>query len=247
MSIGARAVHSNVEGGGACLCIEKMRLNAKGRPDKGLPLRRPPLVAQGGATTPTSKWHVDLLVAAASIQLSPSLPATSSTSTALDAAELAVADPPVIVGPISAPVPPDLISKTQCPPAGALRLVPPTSSTALSGTCASMVKLRSMQIAEPEHMSLVKSYVPLKGLPAATKILSIALSPTAAVCSAALLTESWCNFRPCSAMGAEGARPSVAIDPVGRLATAKGSWTRWRSVAALMCIWPCGARRVGRP
>ena len=57
-----------------------------------------------------------------------------------------------------------------------------------------IVSARSMQTADPLHMSLVKSYVP-----AATKSLSTALSPTAAVSSATVLTETWLSFRPCSA------------------------------------------------
>ena len=59
-------------------------------------------------------------------------------------------DPPVMSNPISSAVPPDCISKT--------RLAPMALSTTLPGTCASMVRARSMQIAEleyeSEHMSL---------------------------------------------------------------------------------------------
>jgi len=75
--------------------------------------------------------------------------------------------------PISSAVPADCISKTRRPPLA--------WSTTLPGTCASMVTARSMQTADPVHMSLVKSYVP-----AATKILSTALLPTAVVSSAML-------------------------------------------------------------
>ena len=79
--------------------------------------------------------------------------------------------------PISSAVPLDFISKTRRPPLA--------SSTTLPGTCASMVSARSMQTADPVHMLLVNSYVP-----AATKILSTALLPTAAVSSATLLTKT---------------------------------------------------------
>ena len=128
----------------------------------------------------------------------------------------------------SSAVPLDCISKTRRPLLA--------SSTTLPGTCASIVSARSMQTADPLHMSLVKSYVP-----AATKILSTALSPTAAVSSATVLTETWLSFRPCSTRGPEGGRPSVTISPRGMLATATDSWTRLRSVAALVCI--CRATR----
>ena len=98
-----------------------------------------------------------------------------------------------------------------------------------------------MQIAELEHMSLVRSYVP-----AATKILSTALLPTAAVSSATLLTETWFSFRPCSTMGPEGARPSFTISPAGMLATAMDSWTRLRSIAPL-CICRTARHRSVTP
>ena len=63
----------------------------------------------------------------------------------------------------------------------------------------------------------------------------------AAVSSATVLTETWLSFRPCSTRGPEGARLSFPISPVEMLATATDSWTRLRSVAALMCI--CRAAR----
>ena len=87
------------------------------------------------------------------------------------------ADPPVMFNPISSAVPPDCISKTRRPGL--------PSNTTLPGTCASMVTARSMQIAEPVHILVVKLYTP-----AATKILSTALLLTAAVRSATVLTET---------------------------------------------------------
>ena len=96
--------------------------------------------------------------------------------------------PPVIFSPISPAVPPGLMAKTRRPPFA--------SSTTLPGTCASMVTARSMQIAEPVHMSVIKLYVP-----AATKILSTALLPTARVSSATELTVTSFKCRPCSMRG----------------------------------------------
>ena len=52
-----------------------------------------------------------------------------------------VAYPPVMLNPISSAVPPDCISKTLRPPLA--------SSTTLPGTCASMVRARLMQTADP--------------------------------------------------------------------------------------------------
>jgi hypothetical protein len=143
-----------------------------------------------------------------------------------------------MLNPISSAIPPDCIIKTRRIISVEPRRPPLASSTTLPGTCASMVRARSMQSADPVHMSLENSYVP-----AATKILSTALLLTAAVSSATLLTETWFSFRPCRTRGAEGSRPSFVIDAVGMLATAMDSWTRLRSVAALMCI--CRAARSG--
>ena len=72
------------------------------------------------------------------------------------------------------------------------------SKTTVPGTSASMVMARLMQSAEPRHMSLISSYVP-----AATKILSTALSPTAATSWLTVLTETWVSCRPrCTGRGA---------------------------------------------
>ena len=136
------------------------------------------------------------------------------------------AQPPVMSNPISSAVPPDCIKKTRRPPLA--------SSTTLPGTSASIVRARLMQIADPLHMLLVNSYVP-----AATKILSTALLLTAAVSSATLLTETSFSFRPCSTRGAERARPSFTIRPVGMLATAMDRWTRLKSTLRI-----CHAGRV---
>ena len=95
--------------------------------------------------------------------------------------------PPVMFNPTSSAVPPDCISKTRLPPMAL--------STTAPGTTASMVRARSMQIADPVHMSLVSSYVP-----AASKILSTALLPTAAVNSPTVLADTSFRCRPRSAM-----------------------------------------------
>ena len=76
-----------------------------------------------------------------------------------------------------------------------------------------------MQIAEPVHMLVVKLYVPT-----ATKILSTALLPMAAVSSTTLLTRTVTSFRcrPCSTRGAtlEGVTgPERLLVTVGVLAT----------------------------
>jgi hypothetical protein len=97
-----------------------------------------------------------------------------------------VADPPVMFNPISSAIPADCISKTRRPPLA--------SSTTLPGTCASMVRARSMQIAEPVHMLLVSSYVP-----AASKILLVELSAIAAVNSPTVLADASFRCRRCSA------------------------------------------------
>ena len=86
------------------------------------------------------------------------------------------ADPPVMFNPISSTVPPDCISKTRLPYMAL--------STAAPGTSASIVRARSMQIADPVHMSVVSSYVP-----AASQILSIELSAIAAVNSPTVLAD----------------------------------------------------------
>ena len=88
--------------------------------------------------------------------------------------------------PISSAVPPDCMLKT--------RLAPMALSTTAPGTSASMVRARSMQTADAVHMSLVSSYVP-----AASKILSTALLPTAAVNSPTVLADTSFRCRPCSA------------------------------------------------
>ena len=88
--------------------------------------------------------------------------------------------------PISSAVPPDCISKT--------RLAPMALSTTAPCTSASMISVRLMQTADPVHMSLVSSYVP-----AASKILSTALLPTAAVNSPTVLADTSFRCRPCSA------------------------------------------------
>ena len=57
-----------------------------------------------------------------------------------------------------------------------------------------------------------------------------------------MLTETWLSFRPCSTRGAERARPSFMIRPVGMLATTTmDSWTRLRSTLRI-----CHARGVVR-
>ena len=88
--------------------------------------------------------------------------------------------------PINSAVPPDSIRKT--------RLAPMALSTTAPGTSASMISVRLMQTADPVHMLLVSSYVP-----AASKILSTALSPTAAVNSPTVLAATSFRCRPCSA------------------------------------------------
>ena len=88
--------------------------------------------------------------------------------------------------PISSAVPPDCMFKT--------RLAPMAVSTTAPGTCASMVRARPMQIAEPVHMSLGSSYVP-----AASKILLIELSAMAAVNSPTVLADASFRCRRCSA------------------------------------------------
>ena len=85
--------------------------------------------------------------------------------------------------PISSTVPPDCISKTRLPPMAL--------STTAPGTSASMISVRLMQTADPVHMSLVSSYVP-----AASKILSTALLPTAAVNSPTVLADTSSRCRP---------------------------------------------------
>ena len=92
--------------------------------------------------------------------------------------------PPVMFNPISSAVPPDCMLKT--------RLAPMALSTTAPGTSASMIRARLMQTADPVHMSLVSSYVP-----AASKILSTALLPTAAVNSPTVLAATSFRCRPC--------------------------------------------------
>ena len=87
--------------------------------------------------------------------------------------------PPVMFNPISSTVPVDCIKKIRLSPP------PPALSTTDLGCSASMVRVRLMQTADPEHMSLVSLYVP-----AASKILSIVLSSMAAVSSSAVLAET---------------------------------------------------------
>ena len=91
-----------------------------------------------------------------------------------------------MLNPISSAVPPDCISKT--------RLAPMALSTTAPGTSASMVRARSMQTADPVHMSLVSSYVP-----AASKILLTELSAIAAVNSPTVLADTSFRCRPRSA------------------------------------------------
>jgi hypothetical protein len=98
-----------------------------------------------------------------------------------------IADPPVMFNPISSAVPPECMFKT--------RLAPMAVSTTAPGTCASMVRARSMQTAEYEsHTLLVSSYVP-----AASKILLIELSAMAAVNSPTVLADASFRCRRCSA------------------------------------------------
>jgi hypothetical protein len=122
-----------------------------------------------------------------------------------------VTNPPVMFNPISSAVPLDCISKTRRPPLA--------SSTTLPGTCASMVRARSMQIAEPVHMSLVSSYVP-----AASKILLTELSAIAAVNSPTVLADTSLRCRPCSATpeavvmtGPEGVLATIVDSALGEL------------------------------
>ena len=74
-----------------------------------------------------------------------------------------------------------------------------------------MVRARVMQTADPVHMSLVSSYVP-----AASKILSTALLPTAAVNSPTVLAATSFRCRPCSATSEAVV---VMTGPVVRLLT----------------------------
>ena len=111
--------------------------------------------------------------------------------------------PPVMFNPINSAVPPDCISKT--------RLAPMALSTTAPGTSASMISVRLMQTADPVHMSLVSSYVP-----AASKILSTALLPTAAVNSPTVLAAT--SFR-CRPRSATSEAVVVMTGPVVRLLT----------------------------
>ena len=90
--------------------------------------------------------------------------------------------------PISSAAPLLCTSKTRL----LVEVLPLASSTTLPGTSASMIMARSMQRADPVHMSLLNSY-----LPSATVILSTPLSLTAAVSSATVLTAASVKCRPC--------------------------------------------------
>eukprot|EP00964_Phaeocystis_antarctica_P063380 scaffold38033_cov69-Phaeocystis_antarctica.AAC.1 len=94
--------------------------------------------------------------------------------------------PPVMFNPTSSAVPPDCISKT--------RLASMGLSTTAPGNSASMVRARSMQTADPVHMSLVSSY-----MPTASKILLTELSAIAAMNSPTVLADTSFRCRPCSA------------------------------------------------
>ena len=111
--------------------------------------------------------------------------------------------PPVMFNPISSAVPPSCMKKT--------RLAPMALSTTAPGTSASMVRARSMQTADPVHMSLVSSYVP-----APSKILSTALLPTAAVNSPTVLADT--SFR-CRPRSATSEAVVLMTGPVGLLTT----------------------------
>ena len=121
--------------------------------------------------------------------------------------------PPVMFSPLSSAVPPDSILKTRLPP------IP--SSTTPPATSASMVTARLMQSAEPEHMSLLSSYVPSD-----STILSTVLSPMAAVSSSAVLAETCVKRRswPTDSKVLATSRPASIFDSGGGAVGGCLSW-----------------------